>query len=265
MQNSRRSAMLAISLGVALFSACNRSSDSRTAEPNTQPQAEPVLRSDDDPKAILTKAVKAHGGEKAFARWKCGRIKYKAEGNIIPGALGNTTMEDTFQLPGHFKRVSRVTVDGKELVMVFVLNHGKGWTKAGGGEPEPEENAFTERTEHPLSASINLLPSLNDKLRLTRLPGGTADTRGRIGIRAEGEDVAPVNLYFDAQTGLLQSARDAREPPAAETVLEDYKEIQGGMVPMQIKIVRAGQLIGHATFLEVEFRDKFEEREFAKP
>jgi hypothetical protein len=258
--------MLTLCGAVLLSAACDRSPSTRTTEPTKRPRTEPVLRPDDNPKTIVNKAVKAHGGEKAFTRWSCGRIKYKAEGSIVPSPLGNATMEDTFQLPGHFKRVARMTAIGKEFVMVFVLNHGKGWTKKGDGEPVPEENAFTDRTEHPFGPSISLLPFLDNQLRLTRPLGGATDGQGRIGVRAEGEGIEPVDLYFDAQTGLLQLARTNREPPAiTDTILEDYREIQEGMVPMQVKGVRAGKLIWHATLLEVEFRDKYEGGVFAKP
>jgi hypothetical protein len=48
MQNSRRTAMLTIFWGAALFAACNRPPDSHTTESPNQPQAEPVLQPGDE-------------------------------------------------------------------------------------------------------------------------------------------------------------------------------------------------------------------------
>src|SRR5215471_12409499 len=73
-----------------------------------EPASEAVLTADDDAKAVIGKAVKAHGGEKTFSRWNCGYLKYTTKGGILPTQLGEVTMEDTFQLPGHFKRVTRM-------------------------------------------------------------------------------------------------------------------------------------------------------------
>ena len=60
-------------------------------------------------------------------------------------------------------------------------------------------------------------------------------------------DGVPVDAYF------------------AWSFLDNFEEIQGGMVPMKIRGMRGETLISLATFLDVEFRDEFEESEFAKP
>src|SRR5262245_34496931 len=84
-----------------------------------------------DAKDILNKAVAAHGGERAASCWKCGYLKYKAKAGLVPGQMHEATLEDTFQLPGHFKRITRTREGERESVMVFVANDGKLWTKIG--------------------------------------------------------------------------------------------------------------------------------------
>src|SRR5436309_1334727 len=82
---------------------CERPPSDKTSGPSSETHSVPVLREDDDAKTILDKALKAHGGENAFSRWSCGTVKYKTKGSIVPDQLGEVVVEDTFQLPGHFK------------------------------------------------------------------------------------------------------------------------------------------------------------------
>src|SRR5262249_38020984 len=138
-------------------------------EPASESRPDPVLLTDDDAKTIIGKAVKAHGGEKAFSCWKCGYVKYKTTGGVIPAQIGEATVEDTFQLPGHFKRVVRSDMDGGEAALIFVVNHGKGWKKIGDRPVEPIDNDFTNQAEHTFAGFSNLKPLTEADVRLTKL------------------------------------------------------------------------------------------------
>jgi hypothetical protein len=221
MQRNRMSQMLiTLAAGLALL-GCDRSQSTPTEQATTPSRMVPASRAAEDPKTILTRAVRAHGGERAFTRWNCGQVKYKAEGSIVPGLLGPVILEDTFQLPGHFKRITRTNVGGRELVTIFVINHGKGWTKRGDAEPEPEENTYAERSEHPLGATFSLVPVQGREVRLTTLSGGNSEHSQLVGIRAQGDGPGPVDLYFDPESALLRVVLSAR----TETVFEEYKDI----------------------------------------
>jgi hypothetical protein len=179
-------------------------------------------------------------------------------------------MEDTFQLPGQFKRVTRTTRDMKDYVQVFVVNGENAWEKQGNGAARVTKDIASGWSEHPLAQTFTLLPFLAPDVRLTKLAGQAVDGRETVAIRAEGEDLGPFELFFDKETRLLRKARDlppdgTDESAVMETLLDDYQTIQGGMVPMQIKRVRAGTVLIHATFRRVEFRDQFDDSVFAKP
>jgi hypothetical protein len=234
-------------------------------------RSEPVLKTEDDAKTIVSKAVKAHGGEKAFSRWSCGYLKYKTKGGVVPAQLREVTLEDTFQLPGHFKRVTRADVSGNELRMIFVINKGKGWTKKGDAPAEPIDNKFTERTEHPFGDFCNLARLTEPGVRLTKLSPEKVNGNDVLGIHAQSNWLGEVDFYFASQTGLLLKSRkwlpgaDQHKPNLMESFLDDYKDVQGIQVPMRIKGSQDGKTILEVTLFEARFADKFEEATFAKP
>jgi hypothetical protein len=261
-----------IAAGPALLLAgCHRSQDSRRSEHAPGGGSEPVLRADDDAKTVIDRAVKAHGGEKAFSRWNCGYVKYRTKGGIIPAQLGAATVADTFQLPGHFKRVAHIEADEKRLPMVFVINNGKGWTKDGNAAAVPTTNNFTEQIAHPFAVFCNLAPLMEGEPRLTKLGEGLINGREALGVRLQSDKFGQVEFYFEKQTGLLLKtiktlpAANRNKPAVLEAILDDYKDVQGSMVPMRITGIQDGNVIVNVTILDMSFADKFDENTFTKP
>jgi hypothetical protein len=190
----------------------------------------------------------------------------------VRSALGRTVMEDTFQLPGRFKRVARTSVAGKETVLTFVVSGGKTWTKKGDAEAEaePEESRETDRERYAQSELFNFPPFLGEEFRLTKLPGEGEGPPGVavVGVRAQAEGRVPADLFFDAKFGHLRKVRvpvPGREGVTATYALLDYKKIDGGWVPMQLRRYDGGEKVWEMTILEVEFRDTFDPSVFAKP
>jgi hypothetical protein len=250
---------------------CERSQGPRNLKPALQTRPEPVLTADDDAKTVIEKAVKAHGGEKAFSRWKCGYVKYKTRGGIVPDQVGEVTVEDTFQLPGHFKRVTRVDTGGKELVIVFVVNHGKSWTKKGDGPSAPIDNDVTERPVHSFAGFCNLAPLTEAEVRLTKLGEEKIGGRQAMGVRVQSDKLGEVDFYIGSQTGLLLKLRkslpsaEPERPTVVETFLDDYKDLQGAKIPMRIQSWQDSELILDVTLIDVKFAERFEDSTFAKP
>src|SRR6185437_10888910 len=150
----------------------------------------------------------------------------KTKGGIVPAQLGEVTIEDTFQLPGHFKRITRMTVQEKELVLVFVVNNGKGWKKRG---DEPAEaiavdNDFIKRTEHPFAGFCNLTPLTEAEVRLTKLNNTKIEGREVVGVRAQSEKLGNVDFSFSLETGLLLKSSKSlpTTDPDKPAVMDSY-------------------------------------------
>lgn len=262
--------MIASSLTLSIC-GCHRAKNELGDESAQEQRSDAILQPDDDAKTVIEKATKVVGDEAALAQWKCGIVKYKTKGNIVPGESGESLTEDTFQLPGHFKRVMRVEGGGKNLSIRFVSNHGKWWTKKGDAPAEPMDNDFSERTEHPF-AEYSRLPMIggNDFQRIEP-SGERIDGKEVIGIRVRHADLNSFDCYFARQTGLLLEFTNTvpgTNPDKASTLnsyLSDYKKVRGCMVPMRIERIREGKTMVDVTILDLEFAPKFDESLFVKP
>lgn len=256
-------------LWALVLAGCNRAQEKPDGA--AEPLTDSLLKTEDSAGTIVKKAVSAHGGEKAFSQWSCGYLKYRTRGGAFPAQAGEVTLEDTFQLPGHFKRVMRMDAGGEEVVTVFVINHGNGWTKQGDRPAEPKENNFTEQTQHPFAGYSNLSPCLDEDVRLTKVGGEKVNGRETITIRTESEKLGTVDFNFDSATGLLRKLRKtvrqerSDELSVIESFFDQHKEVNGTQIPMRIKTERDGKTILDVTVVEAKFTDRFEESAFAKP
>ena len=250
---------------------CHCSPRTQAAEAASAPRSQPVGKADDRAEAVIARAIQAIGGEKTFTRWRCGYIKYKSKGGIVPAFIGEMTVEDTFQLPGHLKRVLHMDNGGRDMVMIWVINNGKGWTKKGDGPSEPMDNNFTDSAEHTFAAFSNLAPLVEGHAQLTTLGDEKIGGREATGIRVQSDKLGEADLYFSLETGLLLKSRksvpgtDPNKANIGETFLDEYKDVQGGKVPMRIRVTYDGKELFNIHLIDVKFSDRFDDATFAKP
>ena len=126
--------------------------------------------------------------------------------------------------------------------------------------------------EHPLARFFNLIrEALDDGAKLTKLADETVANRSMAVLRIQSEKLGQVDAFFDKETGLLtktrKSAPGANQDKAVvvDAILDEYKEIQGGMVPTRIKAYHDGELAVDMTLIDVQFFDKLDVNTFAKP
>src|SRR5436305_2083362 len=87
----------------------------------------------DDVRAVLDKAIKAHGGEEKIAKLQDAAIESKTKGTL--NALGNQldfTMETYAQLPEKLKVVMHLTVNGMNYTTTQVFNGDNFWLNVNG-------------------------------------------------------------------------------------------------------------------------------------
>ncbi|HTU19865.1 MAG TPA: hypothetical protein VMG10_17515 [Gemmataceae bacterium] len=227
----------------------------------------------EEARAVLDRAIQAHGGEARLERTTKGRLKARVEGNMF-GTVFKTEWEETFDLPGRYKQIIDGSVNGMSTHMEYAVTGTKGWLRQGTdsardfAESEPPS---VGRHWHAILAQLLLVS--DKKIQLSSLPDDKTDGRTLAGIRAVSLQGSG-DWYFDKATGLLARAPwrmpnhtilKAGQKTMGQHRLEDYHDIKGIHYPMKF-ITNAGKANSMTiTISSIEFLDKIEASVFVNP
>ena len=84
-----------------------------------------------EPKDIIEKAVKAHGGREKIEKYKALQTKSKGRLEIMGGL--DMTQEASFQFPNKIKETMHLSVNGQQIDVTTVYNGKEGWIKTPAG------------------------------------------------------------------------------------------------------------------------------------
>jgi hypothetical protein len=232
--------------------------------------ASATVRAQDNVKAIITKAIQAHGGEAALAKFSAEQAR--AKGSIfVDGKTIAFTAETSVQLPGQFKNVMQYEVQGKKGTLVQVLDGDKGWLSID-GDTKPLDGARLTETRETMyvHGAGRLLPLLKEAFQLTMLPETKVNGQPALGIKVASKGHKDINLYFDKAAGLLvkterRTLNNAGKEVLQEEFFSDFKEINGVKRPMKITVVQDGNKFMEGEMTEIKQTDKLPPSTFAKP
>jgi hypothetical protein len=230
-----------------------------------------VSAQEDAARAILERAVKAHGGAEVLARLKAERIKFKGS-LVLRGHNVPFTDETTVQLPSQYKHVIE-TNDGVDKHTILQVVNGDKVYIAIDDKALPTDAALRSeiRTGIELRRAQRLLPLLEDKsYQLAVLDELKVNDRPAVGVRVTGRGRKEMRLYFDKEHGLLVRAEFPLDDGKGKEVRQhfffgDYKDIDGYRRYTKVKAYRDGKQIMEAELLDAKTFDKIDESEFAKP
>lgn len=216
----------------------------------------------EDARGIVTRAIRAAGGEDTLARYRARTWKEKA---VYHGAGADDQYEAWYsaEWPDKFK----VEIGGFTLV----VNGDKGWVKTQGDTREMTREEMEEHREGIYSAWVqSLVPLGNVEFTLSALGEAKVGGRPTDGVKVSRGGHFDVTLYFDRETGLLtmsetrfKEARSGKEVKQ-ETILSGYKDVAGIKSPTEVSIKRDGKLVVEAR-VELTHIERLDERVFAKP
>jgi hypothetical protein len=226
---------------------------------------------DEEARAVVAKAVRAHGGDKLF------RVKaVQSTGKATIGALGvkvQTTDARWVQFPDRLKSASQLTVNGVTLSMGFIYDGKKGWIQAMDKFQDMDEMTLKEMREQTMYLEqVYLLRFVKDKgCNLLLVGEGKVEDRPAVGVRLECPGRPAINLYFDRQTHLLvKTERPTKSPAGGDIVVEkffkEYKAVDG--IPRPFRVVVRHNGLPFAEWEAVEQQvllEPFAENFFARP
>src|SRR5437762_3251618 len=81
-----------------------------------------VRAADDDPKDIVAKAIKAHGGEEFLTKHQAGQSRNKGKINIPGVGEVDFTQETAYMLPDKFKESMELKIANQNISIVSLVN-----------------------------------------------------------------------------------------------------------------------------------------------
>ena len=225
---------------------------------------------DDEARAIIERAIKAHGGFDRLSRVRADQVKCK--GALFVNDKDTPFLsETTVQPPNQFRNVFELQ-GARKAVFVETLNGDKVSFSIDGQPQKVEDGLATEvRETMQLNRIIRLVPLLTDKA-YTLQPLGEVkiDDQPALGVKATAKGRREARLFFHKTSGLLIKTEHIMEDDAGKKVMQeelysDFKDDQGYKRPMKITAYRNGKKIMEANILDVKYLDKVDEEEFTKP
>ncbi|MFL5329684.1 MAG: hypothetical protein ACJ8C4_12295 [Gemmataceae bacterium] len=221
------------------------------------------------PQDIVNRAVRAHGGESALNKTKF--MTQRATGRVnFQGADVDAVREGKWALPERVLSDVEVTMQGKKVKFVLVLNGLTGWQATSGASPTDLSAATYDMLtdEAHVQWLCTILPLTRKDLTLSAVPPATSDSQQCPGVKVAKPGKPDTTLYFHPSTGLLVKAKfKGRGPGGAldkEFMFSDHKEIDGVKLPMKVQDFQMGTRMGEWTVKEYRFVDRFEPNTFKK-
>ena len=231
-------------------------------------------RADDaaDAKALIEKAVKAHGGQENLDKYPCNTVAMKGKVHVMEMAIPFTG-EVTTQRGDKLKLDLEIEAGGMKIRIVNVFAGDKGWKKMGDQTTDMDKDEIAEAKSQTYSAWVSSLAPLLKGKDFTFAPIGEMKVNDKpaLGVKVSSKGHRDVDLYFDKQTGMLVKTETRVKDDATgqevtqEEFPSDYKDVQGLKQPMKNVIKRDGKVFVEAEVTDVTLAEKLDEGVFGKP
>jgi len=233
----------------------------------------PAALADDNARALVENAIKAHGGAAAVAKLRTMRIKAEGTMEVVPGQPAAAfTIEDVWQMPDKYRTTAQFTLMDMKVTTTHVIDGEKAWAELNGEVHDLSKDASTEIREQKYAEDLDRLGFLKDKeVELSLLDEVKVNGKPAAGVRVKSRGHREVKLYFDKASGLLVK----REHPildattgkevTQEVVFGDYEEKDGVRLYRTMAAYRDGKKFADAKVTAIEFLDKVDPKLFAKP
>jgi hypothetical protein len=227
------------------------------------------VQAQDEPRAIIEKAIKANGGAELLEKRKASQTKSKGTLEVMGQNL-SFTQEVTGLLPDKAKEVLHLDIMGMNIDLVTVMN-GDNLRITAAGNEVPISDAIKQavKEQKHMAEVIRLLPLLKDK-SYELSPVGEVQVAGKpaVGVRVSKMGCKDVSLFFDKSSGLMAKvehrATDANsgQEVAEERIILEYQQVAGAPAPKRAVLNRDGKKFMELEVLEVKYPDTIDENEF---
>ena len=225
-----------------------------------------------DVRAVIDRAVEAHGGAARLAKFKVhtmkGTGKFYGAGDALDFTLAATSHGDK-----QFHAAIELKILGQDLKIVLVVDGAKGWEKINGDVKDMPADELAEHQEQMhADAVIGLRPLGSRDYQLAPLGEVKVGDHPAVGVRVSRKGRRDVNLFFDKAKGhLVKSEQVIKDIKAggneANQVVfySDYKEFQGTRQPTRILVERDGAKFTDTQVTELRLQENADSGTFDRP
>ncbi len=186
-----------------------------------------VRAADDQPKDIIAKAIKAHGGEEVLSKNKAGTSKGKGKITIPGAGEVEFTQESAHMVPDKFKESIEMSIGGQSISVLTIVNGDKTTLVVNGTEMDLPDVAkeSLKNAGHMLKVG-KLVPLLKDKeYELSLIGEDKVEGKPAIGIRITAKDKKDISAYFDKETHLLAKIEIRTNDPFTQKEINEERII----------------------------------------
>jgi hypothetical protein len=227
---------------------------------------------DDDPKDIIAKAIKAHGGEEFLTKHQAGQSRNKGKINIPGVGEAEFTQETAFMLPDKFKESMELKIAGQNISVLTLVNGDKAVIELNGKEIEIPDAAKAALKDVGHLLKVGRLVALKDKgFELSLIGEDKVEGKKVVGVRVTMKGQKDISLYFDKETHLLAKIEHRSADPTTgneiteERIVTEYGKNKDGIpIPKKVIVKHDGKQFLEAEVLEVKFLEKLDDSEFKK-
>jgi hypothetical protein len=221
-------------------------------------------------RAVIEKAIKAHGGEAYLKKYPAAVLKIKGHLEILGGF--DLTQEMRFQLPDKFRQDSEFEVMGQQIRSSVIYNAGKAHLEVNGQKIDMGDKLIESLKDGTRLMVAGKLVPLRDKgYELSIVGEANVNDKPAIGVRVVKEGQRDLILYFDKKTSLTVKMEHRTVDPMSEQelteerIITEYQKVDGVPEPKKILINRDGKKFLEAEVVEMKLHEKLDDGDFKLP
>lgn len=222
-------------------------------------------------KAVLARAIEAHGGMETLARNRMDRVRLKGM-MVVQDREVPFEAETVMNLPEGFRnQVTLMAGTQGQTVLVQLMHKGKASLFFNGMAQPMPQSQLDEFRETMLIQQAMRLVSLAGESGFSLEWAGQGLVNDRLVdwllVRAEGR--RPLRMSFDRETGYLvrtsHTVLVGGKPVLQEETYGDFRKLGAYKRPIKMITTRDGKLLVEAQLVDVRYPDRISEAEFLSP
>jgi hypothetical protein len=226
----------------------------------------------DDLKAILRKAIEAHGGEKLLTKYQAGSSKFKGKIKIL-NMDADMSGETMFQKPDKLKNAITLNIMNKEIDIVQVFDGKTFWVSIMGKTMEIKDDKIVKEMRETLRAEGggSFVDMLKGGYDLSSVGDVKVKGKDAVGILVKKEGQRDITYFFDKKTFLVVKSEQrtldgmSGQEYTQEKFITEYQVKDGLKVGKRVEIRKDGEEFMDIQILDVRIVEKFDASNFAKP